>query len=87
MDKESSLPPPGFDKFLEAQRLASDGKGKCRKCNRTADMDTMVSVHYGGAVAMTLCCDCFMDVDLVLSRTLAGIEVKLRSRQITIVTP
>ena len=80
--------PTRDEAFLHAQRLAAVGKYQCRgPCGQVGDLKDGVGIHYGGALAFAICTNCFLKVDVVLSRGGKGIEIKLAERRLVVVRP
>lgn len=67
--------------FAEAQRLATQGKCRCRSCKQEFAISEVITVQYGNALVIAICKDCFMKIDVILQRAVNGIEVRLVSRQ------
>jgi hypothetical protein len=72
----------GAQDFAEAQRLAVQGRCRCRgPCKKEFPVTDVITVQYGSALVIALCKDCFMHIDVILQRAVNGIEVRLVARQ------
>ena len=76
---------PPENAFLVAQREAIAGKYTCKRCSKKGSLKEAVALHYGGAVALTMCTDCFLQVDVILTRSADGIQIQIRPRSIVVV--
>lgn len=71
--------------FLDAQRLASAGRGKCRRCKHELPLNDLITVNFGGSLVFCVCPSCFDKVDITMARDVNGIRVEVRPRGIVIV--
>jgi hypothetical protein len=68
----------GHDKFVEAQRLAEANLGRCHgPCRQVKTLTELVTVFFRDTVATSICPECFEIVDLVISMTAEGLNLKL----------
>lgn len=67
----------GLVKYAQAQRLADMGLCKCRGCKEEGDITSMVTVHFGGGLAYSLCVTCIRDGRrIMIGAGPLGIDIK-----------
>ena len=67
--------------FINATREAEAGRCTCRNCKKPGLFGDFITIQYGGGLLYALCLDCVnAGAQIMVRRTLAGIEIVQRSR-------
>ena len=83
----NSVTEVGYERFLEAQRLADDNLGRCQgRCRKVIPLQELITVLFRNTIAMSMCVDCFDTTDLLLSMLPEGLNIKLvRKSEIAVI--